>query len=62
MSMTNKATLGALAGALVAVIWVAWDGVAVLVVLGFAAIGWLIGMIFQRPDIFIGLLQRLQDR
>ncbi len=60
--LTNKATLGALAGAAIALIWVAWDGIAVLVVVAFAAIGWLIGMIFQRPDVLIGLLQRLQDR
>lgn len=60
--LTNKAILGALAGALVAIVWVAWDGAAVLLVLGFAAIGALVGMVFQRPDVLIGLLQRLQDR
>lgn len=60
--LTNKAVLGALAGAVIALIWIAWDGAAVLLVLAFAALGWLIGMIFQRPDVLIGLLQRLQDR
>lgn len=60
--LNNKALWGALAGALIAIIWVAFDGAAVLLVIAFAAIGWLIGMIFQRPDVLIGLLQRLQDR
>lgn len=60
--LTNKAILGALVGAAVALIWVAWDGAAVLLVVGLAAAGWLVGMVFQRPDVLIGLLQRLQDR
>jgi len=60
--LTNKAFLGAMLGALVALIWVTFDGSAVLLVAGFAAIGWLLGMVLQRPDFFIGLLQRLQDR
>lgn len=53
---------GAALGALIAIVWVAFDGLAVLLVLGLAAAGWVIGMIFQRPDFFIGLLQRLQER
>ncbi len=60
--LTNKSLWGALAGALIAIIWVAWDGTAVLAVIGLAAVGWLVGMIFQRPDVLISLLQRLQDR
>ena len=60
--LKNKAVWGALAGALVAIIWVAFDGGAVLLVAGFAAIGWLVGMIFERPDVLISVLQRLQDR
>jgi len=60
--LTNKALWGAIAGALIAVIWVAFDGGAVLLVAGLAAAGWLVGMIFERPDVLIGLLQRLQDR
>ncbi len=60
--LTNKALWGALAGALIAIIWVAFDGLAVLAVIGLAAAGWLVGMIFQRPDVLISLLQRLQDR
>jgi len=59
---TNKAILGALAGALIAVIWVAFDGGAVVLVAALAAVGWLIGNVFERPDILIGMLQRLQDR
>ena len=34
----------------------------VLLVLGLAGAGWLLGMVFQRPDVLIGLLQRLQER
>lgn len=60
--LTNKAIWGALAGALLAIVWVAFDGGAVLLVVGLAAVGWLIGMIFQRPEVFIGLLERLRDR
>ena len=60
--LTNKSLWGALAGALIAIIWVAFDGLAVLLVIGLAAAGWLVGMIFQRPDVLISLLQRLQDR
>lgn len=54
--------LGAIAGALIAIVWVAFDGSAVLLVAGLAAVGWLIGMIFERPDLLISVLQRIQDR
>ena len=59
---TNKALWGALAGALIAVVWVAFDGSAVVLVAGLAFLGWIIGMIFERPQFFIDLLQRIQDR
>jgi uncharacterized membrane protein len=59
---TNKAIQGALLGALIAIIWVAFDGGAVLLVVGFATIGWLVGMALQHPDVLIGFLERLQDR
>jgi len=52
----NTGLIGAALGALIAIVWV------VLLVLGLALAGWLIGMIFQRPDFLIGLLQRLQQR
>lgn len=58
----HKALWGALGGALIAIIWVAFDGAAVLLVAALAAGGWLIGMVFDRPDLLIGVLQRLQDR
>ena len=60
--LNNKALWGALTGALIAVIWVAFDGEAVLLVVGLGAAGWLFGMIFERPDLPIGFLQRIQDR
>ena len=60
--LSNKGIVGALAGALIAIVWVAFDGTAVLLLIAFAAIGWLVGTILQRPDILIDLLQRLQDR
>jgi uncharacterized membrane protein len=61
--VTNKTSLrGALAGVLIAIVWVAFDGAAVLLMLALAAAGWTIGMIFERPDIFISLLERLQER
>lgn len=58
----NKALLGTIAGALVAVIWLTFDAGAVLLVVALAAVGWLLGTIIDKPDVFIGLLQRLQDR
>ena len=60
--LSSKAVLGALVGASIALIWIAWGGAAVLLVVAFAAIGWLIGMIFQRPDVLIQLLERIRDR
>ncbi len=60
--LTNKALWGALAGALVAIVWVTFDSSAVLLVIALAAVGWLIGTIIDRPEVFIRLLQRLQDR
>lgn len=59
---TNKALLGALAGALIAVIWIAWDGAAVILVAALAAAGWMLGMIFERPDVLIAWLKRIEDR
>ncbi|BAN03589.1 hypothetical protein [Ilumatobacter coccineus] len=58
----NTGLIGAALGAIIAIVWVAFGGLAVLLVLGLALAGWLVGMIFQRPDFVIGLLQRLQQR
>jgi uncharacterized membrane protein len=58
----NSGVVGAALGALVAIVWVAFGGLSVLLVLGLAAAGWLVGMVFQRPDLLIGLLERLQER
>ena len=58
----NTAIIGAALGALVAIVWVAFGGLAVLLVLGLAAAGWLVGIVMQRPDYFIALLERLQQR
>lgn len=58
----SKALWGALIGALVAILWIAFDGTAVLLVIGLTAIGWLIGTILDRPDTVIRILERLQER
>ena len=58
----NTGLIGAALGALIAIVWVAFGGLAVLLVLGLTLAGWLIGMIFQRPDFLIGVLERLQQR
>ncbi|MDZ7733912.1 MAG: hypothetical protein U5R31_13360 [Acidimicrobiia bacterium] len=61
--MTNqKALWGAAAGVIIALVWVAFDGLAVLLVVGLAALGWAIGMVFDRPDAIISLLERIRDR
>ncbi len=61
--LTKKKSLwGGLVGVVIALIWVAFGGPAVGIVIGLGALGWLIGMILERPDILIRLLQRLQER
>lgn len=58
----NTGLIGAALGAVIAIVWVAYGGLAVLLVLGLAVAGWVLGMVFQRPDFFISLLTRIQDR
>ena len=58
----NTAAIGAVLGAVIALVWVGFGGLAVLLVIGLAAVGWVVGMVLQRPDFFIGLLERLQQR
>lgn len=58
----SKATKGATAGTLIAIVWVAFGGAAALLVAALAAGGWMLGMIFDRPDILIGWLQRIKNR
>ncbi len=58
----NTGVIGAALGALIAIVWVAFGGLAVLLVLALAGAGWVAGMVMQRPDFFIGVLQRLQQR
>lgn len=61
--LTKKRSLwGALAGVVIAVIWVGLGGPAVGIVIGLAALGWIIGMILDNPDTLIRLLERLKDR
>lgn len=62
MLFRNTGLIGAALGAIIAIVWVAFGGLAVLLVLGLAAAGWLLGMVLQRPDVLIGLLERLQQR
>lgn len=59
---TSRSILGAIAGAVLAILWLVFDGGAVLFVCGLAALGWLIGTVLEKPDYLISLLQRLQDR
>ncbi len=61
-SIRNTGLIGAALGAVIAIVWVAYGGLAVLLVLGLAVAGWVLGMVFQRPDFFISLLTRIQDR
>lgn len=58
----SKPIWGALAGAVLAVLWVAFGGGAVLLVIALAVAGALIGLVFERPDVLIRLLERLQER
>lgn len=61
--LTKKRSLwGALAGVVIAVIWVGLGGAAVGIVIGLAALGWVIGRILDHPDALIRLLERLKDR
>ena len=61
--LTKKRSLwGALAGVLIAIIWVALGGAAVGIVIGLGALGWIIGSILDNPDTLIKLLERLKDR
>lgn len=60
--LNDNATRGAIAGALLAIIWVTLDGGAALLVAALATTGWLVGTILDRPDVLIEWLQRLQDR
>ncbi len=61
--LTKKRSLwGALAGVVIAVIWVGLGGAAVGIVIGLAALGWVIGFVLDNPDTLIKLLERLKDR
>ncbi|MXZ31123.1 MAG: hypothetical protein F4078_04010 [Acidimicrobiia bacterium] len=61
--LTKKRSLwGALAGVVIAVIWVGLGGAAVGIAVGLAALGWGIGTILDNPDGLIKLLERLKDR
>ncbi|MCY3560030.1 MAG: hypothetical protein OXH20_02495 [bacterium] len=61
--LTKKRSLwGALAGVVIAVIWVGLGGAAVGIAVGLAALGWAIGTILDNPDGLIKLLERLKDR
>ena len=60
--LNSKSLWGAVVGVVIAVVWVAFDGLAVLLVVGLAAAGWVVGTIFDRPDFYIGLLERIKER
>jgi uncharacterized membrane protein len=58
----SKPIWGALAGALLAILWVAFGGGAVLLVIALAVVGALIGVLLEHPGALISLLERLQER
>ncbi|MBA3267967.1 MAG: hypothetical protein H0T70_06885 [Acidimicrobiia bacterium] len=60
-TLRNKALLGALSGAVVAIVWAALDFGAVLLLIGLAAAGFVIGFALDRPGALIGVLERMQD-
>ncbi|RMH80060.1 MAG: hypothetical protein D6683_05585 [Actinomyces sp.] len=60
--LERKSFWGAATGAVVAVVWATLGGQAVLLAAVLAAVGWLVGLVLDRPDILISLLQRLQER
>lgn len=57
----NKALIGAIVGAGIAVLWKTFDGGAVALVIALAAGGGLLGYALDRPGALIALLERLQD-
>lgn len=58
----SRALVGTLVGATIATLWIVLDTGAVAIIIALALVGWLIGTMIDRPDVFIGLLERLQDR
>jgi uncharacterized membrane protein len=59
---TSRTAIGAVSGATVGIIWIAFDTKAVLVVAALTALGALIGIALDRPQRIIDFLERLQDR
>lgn len=57
----SKGALGAILGAAIAVMWVVFDGGAVLLIAGLAFAGFALGSILDDPSRIITLLQRLQE-
>ena len=58
----RMALWGAGIGAFLAIVWLAFDGWAVLIVVGLATLGWIIGLVLDHPDPIIVLLERWRDR
>jgi len=59
---TSRTIIGAATGAIVALIWIAFDTKAVLLLAALTGIGALIGVALDRPQRLIDILERLQDR
>ncbi len=58
----SRASIGAICGAMIAIIWLVFDANAVLVLAALTGFGALIGVALDRPDRLIELLERLRDR
>lgn len=59
---SSRSLIGAVAGALLAILWIVFDGGAVIFVASLSALGWLIGYVLEKPDALISVLERLQER
>ena len=58
----SRAAIGAVSGAVLAIVWIVFDTRAVLLLAALTILGALIGVALDRPERLIVLLERLQDR
>lgn len=58
----SRAAIGAVSGAVLAIVWIVFDTRAVLLLAALTILGALIGVALDRPERLIELLERLQDR
>ncbi|MGB5759725.1 MAG: hypothetical protein WBM50_22610 [Acidimicrobiales bacterium] len=58
----SRTAIGAATGAVLAIVWIAFDTKAVLLLAALTILGALVGVALDRPQRLIDLLERLQDR